>query len=310
MLFNSLVNGWQSWGKVFQNISAFSGLIEHIFARHQLSVKKIDPLTPGTHGVFLVNEKYVIKLFAPKESGLDPWVDFEKELLGMAWAEKCRVAASRVLFKGLVDDRYQFYYLVMDYIEGRDAGQVLFTLNTEQKTAFGKKLRQTTDSLFLNPGHRRLQVNIKEKVRKDTRWQGFSPAIKKAALTEAEAVKLVKNAYVHGDLTGENIRINDDQNFFIIDFADGLIAPQYYDWPPVVIELFSFDHQLLNGFFGVEYKKPAFVKVLAKGILIHDFGEDLLKTACKQIGLLSEVKAVKSIADIEAILRENLLKRG
>ncbi len=37
------------------------------------------PLTPGTNGVFRCGD-LVLKIFFPKESGLDPAVDFHREL--------------------------------------------------------------------------------------------------------------------------------------------------------------------------------------------------------------------------------------
>ena len=67
-LFNADIHDWPSWSKVFQSIEAFEPLIKYIFSKHKLLFSAIEKLKPGTNGVFKVGA-YVVKIFAPKESG-------------------------------------------------------------------------------------------------------------------------------------------------------------------------------------------------------------------------------------------------
>ena len=79
-LFREEIRDWPSWGGVFQSLPAFRKLIEDIFNRERLAgANRISNLTPGTNAVFKVGD-YVVKLFAPAESGLDTEHDYETEL--------------------------------------------------------------------------------------------------------------------------------------------------------------------------------------------------------------------------------------
>ena len=60
-LFTAQINNWDDWGKLFQSISAFTPLVEHIFHKENLPYANIENLKPGTNAVFKVGE-YVIKI--------------------------------------------------------------------------------------------------------------------------------------------------------------------------------------------------------------------------------------------------------
>ena len=78
-LFTEEINNWQAWEDVFQSIPAFSPLVEHILKRERLPIAKIENLTPGTNAVFKAGE-YVVKIFAPADSGIDQTLDLQTEL--------------------------------------------------------------------------------------------------------------------------------------------------------------------------------------------------------------------------------------
>ena len=83
--------------------------------------------------------------------------------------------------------------------------------------------------------------------------------------------------YVHGDLTGENIIMNKDM-ITIIDFGDARSAPQYYEYPPIVFDLFNHDKTLSNLF---AQGKKDFVEELFLGTVLHEFGANFVKDICK-----------------------------
>mgnify|MGYP000873546730 FL=1 len=41
-LFTEQINSWQDWGRVFQSISAFTPLVEHIMDKENLTPAKIE----------------------------------------------------------------------------------------------------------------------------------------------------------------------------------------------------------------------------------------------------------------------------
>ena len=52
--FTATIDGWTSWGRVFQSIEAFEPLIRHILSQHALPIAEIEHCTPGTNAVFKV----------------------------------------------------------------------------------------------------------------------------------------------------------------------------------------------------------------------------------------------------------------
>ncbi|HML48378.1 MAG TPA: hypothetical protein PKE04_16670, partial [Clostridia bacterium] len=116
-LFSEEIHGWKSWGRVFQSIDAFYPLIREIFRREGLPMSGVAHLTPGTNAVFRVGD-YVVKIFAPAESGMNMDSDYVTELFGMERANKLGVPSPKLRCAGTLADRYLFRYLVMDHLEG------------------------------------------------------------------------------------------------------------------------------------------------------------------------------------------------
>jgi len=58
------------WVKIFQDKLYWEKLIKKAFSKIQEKVNKIENTYPGTHAVFRVNDKYIIKIF---------WDEFEND---------------------------------------------------------------------------------------------------------------------------------------------------------------------------------------------------------------------------------------
>lgn len=78
-VFFEEIKDWESWGKVFQDIPAFEKLISKIFEKEAITYKEISHLTAGTNAVFKV-DNFVVKIFAPVESGLNTEIDYNCEI--------------------------------------------------------------------------------------------------------------------------------------------------------------------------------------------------------------------------------------
>ena len=81
--------------------------------------------------------------------------------------------------------------------------------------------------------------------------------------------------FVHGDLCYDNFIIDNKGNIYIIDFADSVIAPFSYEHGHLASVLFNFNKSYLKGYFG-KYKINDIVDLCFDGILIHDFGGDIV----------------------------------
>jgi len=109
-LFTAQINGWQSWGKIFQSIRDLEPLIKYIFRHHNLPFTEIENCTPGTNAVFKVGG-LVTKIFAPKESGMDTYSDYKTELFGIERANRLGIQVPQLVLNGTVEDKYIFIIL-------------------------------------------------------------------------------------------------------------------------------------------------------------------------------------------------------
>lgn len=163
MLFTESIQSWRDWGRVFQNIPAFTPLAREICRREGLPWAELTPLTPGTNGVFRCGEA-VLKIFSPKESGLDPALDFSTELAAARQAASWGVPTPPVLAHGCLQDKYRFYYIATRYSPGKEAGPWLRDATPAQQAAFVERLRQLLPRL-----HRPTQALPRRDLRQEAR---------------------------------------------------------------------------------------------------------------------------------------------
>ncbi len=271
-LFIEQINNWSDWGKVYQSISAFAPLVRFILQTEGLREADIERLTPGTNAVFKVGE-CVIKIFAPPESGFDQTIDLQTELFAMKRAKKLGIDAPKLIASGFVEDKYRFAYMITEYIAGREFCDVITSMTDGEKRAIGVKLRQITDKMNVpcEPFNRIDVIADKERSR---RWDKYSASFKAERLSYINERKLGELVFVHGDLCGDNILVKDDE-LYIIDFADAVLAPKNYEHALITAELFDFDPALMGGFFG-DFEIDDMTNLCLDGLLIHDFGGDII----------------------------------
>lgn len=121
MLFNEPIHNWNEWGAIFQSIKAFTPLANKIFRREGLVFPGLENLTPGTNAVFRAGD-YVVKIFAPRESGLEPQVDYANESVVCGALTRWEISTPRLIAHGKIQDTYLFYYLVTEYCPARRHG--------------------------------------------------------------------------------------------------------------------------------------------------------------------------------------------
>ncbi|MCL1795159.1 MAG: aminoglycoside phosphotransferase family protein [Oscillospiraceae bacterium] len=267
-LFTANINNWQEWGEIFQSIPAFAPLVEHILRKENLPVAKIENLTPGTNAVFKVGD-YVVKIFAPAESGIDQTLDLQTELFSTRRANEIGVSAPKLIADGFAPDKYRFGYMITEYINGVELEKAVKTMSDEEKILIGQKLRKICDKMNTpcEPFNGIDIINDKGRYR---RWDNYPERFKTERLEYIKTHDFGQNVFVHGDLCLDNILLSPEGELFIIDFADAVLAPVIYEHA-LAAYAFEFDPFLLRGYFS-DYTADGFIEMFFNGLLIHDFG--------------------------------------
>lgn len=279
--FHETIANWQDWARVFQSKEAFAPLIEEICRREGLEFVPPQNLTPGTNAVFRVGD-LVIKMFFPKESGLDPIPDFENEAAVCGWLTERGVSTPRLLAKGYLEDKYRFYYIVTEYAQGKEAGDWLPAAGQQEKAAFVQKLSKILETLNVPAEGLIRPVDLRERALCNPRLAQLPEALQEELRDRARGLDLSERVMVHGDLTGENLLVEDGGEPIVIDCADACLAPAWYEYGPIVVELFRCDPALTGAF---ARERQDFLERLLDCLSIHDFGPDLLREAAKRAGL-------------------------
>lgn len=272
-LFTKTIENWSDWGKVFQSIPDFAPLVDEILRREKLPTAPLENLTPGTNAVFKAGE-LVVKIFSPNESGLDGAADMESELFATEFANKHGVNSPKIVAVGEICDKYDFKYIVMSFERGVSFGDAVESMSDAEKVAVGRELRRITDRMNL-PCERFNRSDPFDRSFGGGRWEKFSERFKSERFERISTINRDETVFVHGDLNPDNILVDGDGLLTILDFADALIAPICYEHALVASELFHFDSALIRGFFG-EYDPKSLANLILDGLLLHDFGGDVI----------------------------------
>lgn len=275
-LFSREIDGWASWAQVFQDLPAFRPLMDRILNREGMSPPgAYDLLTPGTNAVFRAGDR-VLKIFAPPESGLDTQRDEETERrLLQTWQGILPVP--KLLGWGNIMDRYDFCYLILEYVRGEEAGQEILSWERSRKQAFVKELKDVLRRIH-HPDPSLWETDYIQRALESPRIRRLPSPLREDFVNRQKAAAErgggASRVLVHGDLTGENVMVREDGSLCILDWADALPAAETYEWPPLVFELFRCDPELV-GFF-CEEDPQRFIVKLVDALTLHDFGADIL----------------------------------
>ena len=272
-LFNAQFANIQEWGAIFQSIPAFAPLVEYILKKEHLPITKIENLTPGTNAVFRVGG-YVVKIFAPPESGIDQALDLQTELFSTRRANRLGLSAPKLIADGIVEDKYHFGYMITEYIGGVECIEAVKSMTDEDKTRLGRRLRRICDKMNTpcEPFNGIDVINDKGRYR---RWDQYAERFRAERLAYIRTHDFGEKVFVHGDLCLDNMLLSPEGELFIIDFADAVLAPVVYEHALVAFA-FELDPALLRGYFG-NYTAEDLINVCFDGLLIHDFGGDIVR---------------------------------
>jgi aminoglycoside phosphotransferase (APT) family kinase protein len=292
-----IINNWEDWTKVYMDANAFKPIIKEILKRHHLPyTHPIIPMGFSTNAVFKVDD-VIVKIFAPKESSANTPHDYHVELNAMALADTL-VMTPKVLGNGLIKGKYDFYYIVTNYIDGAIAKDYFKALSQTRRFEFGHQIRGMLESLkgiqppvFFETISKRYLIHQK--------YKDFNESFKDELFQTLKDYSLPNTQFVHGDITEDNIIVKTPNDLYLIDFADSAIGPISYEYPPIVYGLFDMDIEAFKGFIQDE-QVDCHLERLYEGTIIHEYGGDFIKMFLKRID--QPLEALNHLDDFKQLL--------
>lgn len=256
----------------FTNVDYWQPYIEDICQRHNMTpYQQIRAGKAGTHPVFIVDERYVVKLYAELFDGDE---SFRKELdIYQLCAYAPALPVPNLIIYGSVfaeDDGYRWPYTISTFIPGVSIGSVLHEITFEDKlgvaTAVGSFL-QTFHCLPLErssffqrswePFRAMLVYQREHCIEHHRQWNALPPHLIAQIEDYLPPIESLFDQrtipyLLHTDLFDdhvlgffENGRWNTNG---IIDFGDALMGDRLYELIALHIGLFHGDKRLLRAF--------------------------------------------------------------
>jgi len=279
-LFTESLNNWDDWHDRKKSIPAFAPLIECIMQKENLSLATVETAMPGTNAVFKVGE-YAVKIFVPQELYGDAHkgygIDVNVELFGLKWANEKGVPSPKLIASGVVEDKYCFRYMVMEYVCGIALDKIEVKLSYKDKVTIGRHVRNITQKLDL-PCENFTSTDVMEFAKNNNGWkdEGFPESFLVELSAFLEKFHIGQSVYCHGDFHKGNILVDADMNVSLVDFADAMYAPAEYELVYIVSSLFGFEKPYMEGYFGENYVVDDILELCMMWLPVHAWSHGML----------------------------------
>jgi len=276
----------------FTNLALWQPYLLEVCKRHGLS--PFLPLQmgfPGTYPVFIAGGRWVIKFFGRLFNGQETFqVEGEllREINRLADFQAPRLVASGSLFTS--HEMWDWPYLVMEYIPGVSFGEIGSILGRRVRLQLAAELggmvarihsieapSWETYLLFLE----RQRTSVVEQL---SAWGWIPPNL----LSEVDTFLVPSKAlidpdeqphWIHGDITRDHLigrwDHGDWTTLSLIDFGDGRSGSLYFELPPLHLDVFDCDGELLAAFLqAYGYSLPMdrdFRRKALTACLLHPF---------------------------------------
>ena len=250
----------QQWGAIFTQPEIWRPMIREIWRRHGLGiVERIEPGFAGSNAVFIVNEKRVVKIFAPF------WAqDAPRELEAyLLLAERPKLPVPRVVVHGVIEAAQRWPYMVLTRLPGARLGEVWPRVSASDRLIITRHLAEMIRILHATPVDRITTMDARRGawiafIRRQMagavayhRRQGSLPEHLLAQLPDylAGAQPLFPEDFqprlLHCDLTRDHLLLTERDGRWrisgLIDFGDVQVGHIDYEWVALHLDLYDAD---------------------------------------------------------------------
>ncbi len=316
-----VITTWAEWGRMFTNTAQWTAAVREICHRHGLPVQRVEAGYPGTNAVFVVDDTYVVKVYAPF---CPEDFDLERELYALLGLNP-HLPVPQLIAQGVLEDQTRWPYIIIDFKPGvpiREVRAFIPRRNLERIAAdLGEMVRELhrvpVASLTSLPHSRasweafvqRRQIEVAD----PARWAGILPAPVVAEIPEFLASVLTEDeetplALLNGDLTEDHILLEHHDGKWrisaLIDFGDALVGVRDYEWVALWFSGLERDYDGLTTFMAAYDPllklDDTFYRRAMAFTFLHEFGVDILAFTLKALGQ----PQVTAIQELQALLWE------
>ena len=308
MVFKQNLEDEKTWGNITKQIDVFRPLLEKIFEHESLPLDEITAVKQSTNAVFKIGNM-IVKIFKPEEPGNERC--YKSELFGQTRASSLGVSVPKVIASGVIKDKYDFSYIISEFINGEVLSEIFDSMSSDEKQALGQKLRDITDKL--NTACEQFNHIVYPEAVISEGYEGWMTDIgyRKSFLDERRkhiqslGIKKSDLVFCHGDMALCNILYDSDGGVYLIDFACSLLSPICVDH--VYLAFWAdFNKDFLHGYFG-EISIDELSDICLDGFLLSVNGTDLLVSGTGY-GFI-DGKAYETLEELKTQMREYIEKR-
>ena len=155
------------WGRVFTNVDIWHQAVANILAHENLKFTAVTAGFPGSNAVFLADQTYVVKIFAPMFEA-----DYAKELaVYQLLSNHSTIAAPTLLAHGHYNDGNSWPYLVTTFCPGVAIREARPEMTPQQIQMAAEQLGRMIHTLHLIP----INTNLPAPLTWDNYFKGRVP---------------------------------------------------------------------------------------------------------------------------------------
>ena len=306
---------------MFTNVAQWAAAVREICHRHRLPVQHVEVGYPGTNAVFVVDETYVVKIYAPF---CPEDFDLERELYALL-GDNPGLSVPRLIAQGVLEDQIAWPYIVIDFISGAPIREVRDCIHRRDFLRIAAELGEMVRELHRAPTGAltslpHTQTDWQQFVRERqvragdvVLWEGMLPEAVIAEIPGFLASVLdggaeTALALLNGDLTEDHILLDKRNGKWrisgLIDFGDALVGARDYEWIALWFSALDRDYEGLAAFMAaynpyLKLDEVFFTRAMAFTFL-HEFAPDILAVTLKALGK----PQIASIQELQALLWE------
>lgn len=312
------IESWEQWGKIFTDTKLWTPVVKEICKGHNITFSDIRAGFPGTNAVFILDNEYVVKIYAP---GCHEDYTHELEIHSVL-QKNDDIPVPKILLNGVFEDRALWPYIIMEYRNGYPIREVRKKISRENLleiySSLGKivrKIHDTSFSSFSNAKNlpkdwkrfinNRIEECIIENIEKGILTSEVIDEIK--PFIEGNNILSLKDDMVllNGDLTEDHLLLEEYSGNWeisaLIDLADGRIGVKEYDWIPLWFGLLDMDIEGLEVFMH-SYDRKIVIdeKFRSKAMtytLLHQYGTLIISDVLKKMSN-SSIDSLKILQEL------------